>query len=112
MEKSKETADHNDVLEMSDKVTAEIAQVPRCKVCNGKGTVKPLFFDLECTECDGAGIDLSDPLAVIKLQKGLLAKAKQVIIHQRQSIYCLTVGDEQRTADNMNKFYAASKRID
>lgn len=112
MNKPAKAVNHDQVLKESSAAVRKLDSLPKCQECNGNGTIKPLFHELECYACSGTGLDLSDPLAIIELQRELLGKAKAVIVHQRQSLYNLTVSEEQRTADNMSAFYAACKRID
>ncbi|MFT7372591.1 MAG: DnaJ-class molecular chaperone [Oleiphilaceae bacterium] len=96
----------------SDGFVSETLPVPLCPGCKGKGKVKPLFFELDCEQCQATGIDINDPIAIIKQQKGLLAEARKVIVRQRQKIYTLTVSEQQRTADSIAEFHGQSNKTD
>ena len=90
----------------------EAMRVTACRVCRGLGTHRPMLHVIECMDCQGTGVDISDPISVIKQQQELLKKAKVVIVSQRRNIYALTVGPEQATADAMARFYKNSSIID
>jgi hypothetical protein len=96
----------------SDGFVSNTLRVPLCPGCKGKGKLKPLFFEYDCGKCEGTGIDINDPIAIIKQQKELLAKARKVIVHQRQKIYTLTVGQQQQTSESIAKFYGKSNKTD
>lgn len=36
-------------------LTRKVKPISRCVTCHGRGVVKPLFYEVECTACDGAG---------------------------------------------------------
>lgn len=93
-------------------VANKLSKLPICKACNGRKTIKPMFFELECTDCCATGLDISDPLAIIRQQQVYLAKARAVIISQRNTIYGLTVDQGDQMAESMEKFYSTIKRMD
>lgn len=98
--------------EQAERVIQTLPQIPRCKSCQGKGTTRPMFHDLECEDCSATGIDISDPLAIILQQQKYLAKAKGIIVSQRRTIYGLTVSSDEQLGQAMDKFYSSIKRMD
>jgi len=36
-------------------LTRKVKPISRCVTCHGRGVVKPLFYEVECAACDGAG---------------------------------------------------------
>lgn len=101
-----------EVLEISDLESNKLVVIPICKKCFGKKTITPMFFEVDCLACYATGIDLSDPLAVIRLQQSFLEKAKEIIGFQRKSIYDLAYTDEEKQALTQEKFYKHAKRFD
>lgn len=86
--------------------------LPICKHCKGKGTVKPMFYTLECPDCFGTGLDLKEPLALIRLQKKYLEQAKSLIVDLRKQLYELGLQDGESEQLAMDKFYRHAKRFD
>jgi RecJ-like exonuclease len=101
-----------ELVAKSEDTVKEISGLKRCPICQGRGKVKPLFFVIDCDDCHGTGLDVSDPIAVIQQQQEYLKKAREVIIHQRSSLYCLIVSEQERTAESMEKYYSSTKSMD
>lgn len=80
-----------------------------CKKCFGKGTYKPMFFEVECDCCFGVGLDLSAPLALIKQLKFNNEYARKEVIRLRLALHMGATTPEQRQAINMEEFYKDSK---
>lgn len=90
----------------------ELERLTICKACKGKGTVKPMFYVMECPDCFGTTLDLSEPLAVIKLQQQFLTKAKAVIVAQRRALYENSLSEGEAMEETMDHFYKSAKRFD
>lgn len=90
----------------------ELERLPTCKACKGKGTVKPMFYVMECPDCFGTALDLSNPLAVIKLQQQFLTQAKAVIVEQRRALYESSLSEGEAMEETMDHFYKSAKRFD
>ena len=104
--------DHKEDCANAVNVANKLTKLPVCKTCNGRKTIKPLFFELDCQDCFATGLDISDPLTVIRQQQEYLKQARVVIIEQRNSIYCLTVTPDEQAGEMMDKFYSLIKRMD
>lgn len=78
---------------------------PSCSSCQGKGTVKPMFYEYECDACYGTGIDISDPVAVIKWQKECLQWGRNEIQRLRRELYLATTTEDERLGHSVSRFY-------
>lgn len=101
-----------EVIELANYSEKELTRLPKCKSCHGKGTYKPMFYEMECPDCFGTALNLSDPLAIIKLQSTYLAQSKKVIVAQRQAMYELLHTEEERYEKCVEAFYDPIKKRD
>lgn len=102
----------SEVITLADQSQKELTKLPKCRACHGKGTHKPMFYEMECPECFGTALDLSEPLAIIKLQSSYLAQAKGVIVAQRQAMYELLHPEDERYEKSVKRFYDSMKKRD
>lgn len=100
---------YSEMMELSDEAVDVLKRLPVCAECNGKKEIKPMFYWLECPRCYGTGLDLSNPLAVIRLQQEFLATAKTVIIEQRRTLYMNSSTEGERNADSVEGLYIGSQ---
>lgn len=56
--------------------SGEITKPDNCYYCNGTGQHVGVFKTVECATCNGCGLDITDPIAVIKWQAKQLDKAR------------------------------------
>lgn len=84
----------------------------KCSNCNGRGWVKGLFENWECSVCFGTTYDLSNPIAVIKWQKLCMEWAKKDVIDSRYKLKQMTTTPEERQEGAVHEFYSGSKRKD
>ncbi|WP_070964877.1 hypothetical protein [Vibrio sonorensis] len=85
-------------------------ELPICWACNGTGCVEGLFSKTECFNCEGTGLELSNPVKVIKQQREWLAWSKREIIRLRRLNAKLdTRTKEQKEADAVGEFYSGAK---
>lgn len=100
---------YQEMIELSDEAEAVLKRVPVCPECKGQKKVKGLFYFYDCASCFATGIDLSKPLAVIRLQQEFLNTAKAVIVEQRRTLYMNSTTAEERLADDIEDCYKDSK---
>ena len=101
-----------EIIQISDDTVNQLTKLPVCKECYGTKTVSTLFAKRDCDKCFATGLDLSDALAVVRLQQSYLATAKSVITSQRHAIFNLTHTEEEKLGASMDKFYQNAKRFD
>lgn len=101
-----------EALEIVDSEYQNLKKLPVCKECCGTKKVATLFSQRDCDACFETGIDLSDPLAIVRLQQSLLEKAREIIVSQRKTIYDLAYTEEEKQALSMEQFYKSAKRFD
>lgn len=103
---------YNEAVELADDAENKLEKLPVCKECFGTKKVATLFAKRDCDTCFATGLDLSDALAVIRLQQAYLATAKSVITSQRRAIFDLTHTEDEKLGEAMNKFYQNATRFD
>jgi hypothetical protein len=90
----------------------------RCSECNGLGKVKGLFSAFDCAACDGVGLDMSEPITLIKWQQACMVWSKQQLLKHRAEIKSLRsqlnaipidVLNEYLKAKSMEGFYRDAK---
>lgn len=97
------------VIELANHSEKELTRLPKCKSCHGKGTYKPMFYEMECPDCFGTALNLSDPLAIIKLQSTYLAQSKKVIVAQRQTCMSCFIQKKKDMRNVLKHFMTLSK---
>ncbi|MGX9459412.1 hypothetical protein ACWU37_21010 (plasmid) [Photobacterium damselae subsp. damselae] len=80
-----------------------------CKACFGRGKIKPMFYELECSDCQGTGYDLSDAINLIKWQKLCLAWSKEKIISLRHQLKLAVTSEDERLEESISSHYSDIK---
>lgn len=81
----------------------EVPSIQRCRQCRGKGFTKGVFFELDCTTCEGTGwvgVDgaLIDPVALVRALGKRLAKAEQQLVDRAKASAWSTEDNNRRGA--------------
>ncbi len=74
----------------SDTIKASDDDKPNlCPNCQGTGQVRGLFTLSECYLCEGVGLDMSNPVAVIRWQRSCMEWSKKQIMQHRAELHQL-----------------------
>lgn len=94
------------ICDSAEEPDVDIKKKPKlCSKCHGQGTIKPMFFVMECDSCYGTGYDLTNIIYLIKWQKLCLDWSKKKLLQLQDDVYKLSTTPEERMADSMDQLY-------
>lgn len=93
----------------ANKVEKKLHEQVKCKSCVGKGTVKPMYYEYDCTVCGGTGCDMSDVVTFAINQQEII-RAQTVLINSFiHDFFLHGFTSKERMAFSIDNFYSDCK---